>query len=280
MPELPEVECIRRGLHERLLTDAIVDVRVHRASVIHPQAFGRAAIEPAELLAGSRVVQLERHGKQLALIGACGRVVCIRLGMSGQLLLRANHEPGPTDHVHVEWLLRSSQRLLFRDPRRFGGLWLYPEREALERQAWSSLGPDALTISSRSLAAMMTRTKVSIKAALLDQHRLAGVGNIYADEALFRSGIHPLRKGSDLSTDEVSILSRAIRETLRTAINAGGSTLRDYVNVYGQRGKSQDAHAVYGRADLPCLRCGQNLRSIKVTGRTTTFCPSCQSIKG
>ncbi len=271
MPELPEVECIRRGLRWRLFGDAIVDVHVHRADVIHTE---NATDLTHRLLAGRAVITLDRHGKQLAMIGDCGRVVCVRLGMSGQLMLRGT--PCEGDHVHVEWLLRSGRRLVFRDPRRFGGLWLFDSREALQRFAWDSLGPDALTITARSLTAVFARTRQCVKAALLDQGLLAGVGNIYADESLFRAGIHPLRPACELEASDRASLAASIRQTLRAAIAAGGSTLRDYVNADGQPGASQHGHAVYGRVGMPCPRCDQTIETIKIAGRTTAFCPGCQ----
>jgi formamidopyrimidine-DNA glycosylase len=196
--------------------------------------------------------------------------------MSGQLLILNPEHTIKPNHVHVEWLFDSGERLLFRDPRRFGGIWCCPSRAALFEHRWNALGPDAATITARELHKVLAATRQSVKAALLDQTILAGVGNIYADEALFAARLHPLRRCEELNKTEAAKLGVAIRQTLRRAIKAGGSTLRDYRNTDGQPGRQQLAHAVYARSGLPCQRCGQCLQSIKITGRMTTYCPRCQ----
>jgi formamidopyrimidine-DNA glycosylase len=171
--------------------------------------------------------------------------------------------------------LPEARRLLFRDPRRFGGLWLFPDHHAAD--AWlDQLGPDALTITARQLRAAVASARRPVKAALLDQTLLAGVGNIYADEALYRAGVRPDRLGALLEPAEVASLAAAIRAVLRGAISRRGSTLRDYRDPDGQPGQSQNAHLVYGRAGSPCLRCKRPLTSTRVAQRATVLCASCQ----
>lgn len=279
MPELPEVECIRRFLSDRIPGRYVTNVQVFRTDVITHVAGERTTSRSPnhhELLLGARVVELARHGKQLAIVGDSGAVVCVRLGMSGQLLLRSAGQSVPPNHVHVLWRLDDGSMLAFRDPRRFGGLLCCPSLMLLIRQVWSSLGPDAAGVSASILRRALIDTRRPIKAAILEQSILAGVGNMYADEALFAARLHPAKDSSTLDSREIARLASAIRRTLAKAVAAGGSTLRDYVQPDGRPGQRQSAHRVYGRSGLPCFACGTPLRSIKITGRTTTFCPDCQ----
>jgi formamidopyrimidine-DNA glycosylase len=236
------------------------------------------------LLLGAHSVRALRYGKQLALVAADGRAVCAHLGMSGQLLWRPHAAAlAQRDHVHVQWRLEGGEgpgRLVFRDPRRFGGLWAFPSLESLQAARWERLGPDALTIESGALQAGLEGSKRAIKAALLDQAVLAGVGNIYADEALFRAGVHPMRAAASLRTEEVEAIARAVRTTLAEAIEAGGSSLRDYRDAMGVAGSYQGRHAVYGRGGLACAVCGRGLDRGIVAQRTTVWCASCQPAKG
>jgi formamidopyrimidine-DNA glycosylase len=240
-------------------------------------------IRPTELLAGATVADIRRHGKQLAIIAADGRALSVHLGMTGQLIYKPGRAPkaatpagGRTDHVHAAWRLEEGGHLLFRDPRRFGGLWSFPSVEALIAARWSPLGPDALTISTDRLAPRLAATARPIKAALLDQVVLAGVGNIYADEALFHARLHPAMPAKALEPAQVDRLARAIRDILGRAVQAGGSTLRDYVDANGQPGRHQFSHSVYGRAGLACRVCGSILVGSTLAQRTTVHCPQCQ----
>lgn len=234
------------------------------------------------LLAHSRIIGLGRHGKQLALFSESGKVLCIHLGMSGQLrYLPAKARLENSRHVHCIWTIRgpkSSGRLIFRDPRRFGGIWAFATLEELHISRWSRLGPDALDIRSRSLFQKLSRTRKSIKSALLDQSLIAGVGNIYADECLFASGIHPSRPSNELSTVEVARLAKRLRIILQNAIRAGGSTVRSYLDGNGEAGNYAIKHHVYGRANMPCLKCREPLCRTTIAQRTTVFCPTCQRI--
>lgn len=283
MPELPEVETVRRDLASSVVGLRVHEVVVDRPSVVEGQRDGAA------LLAGLTIRAVARHGKQLAVLageeGATPdglRAICIHLGMTGQLLrLLEGEEPAAQDHVHVRWRLRdkagrSAGRLLFRDPRRFGGIWTYESFAALRQARWSALGPDAI---DGSLAQRLVEFKSSsrpVKAVLLDQSVVAGIGNIYADEALFGAGIRPTRRMSRITGAELSRLAECVGAVLGRAIVARGSTLRDYRGADGSAGAFQLEHAVYGRAEEACRACGATLRSKPVAQRTTVWCPSCQ----
>ncbi len=272
MPELPEVETIRRGLVP-LIGTTIESVEIRRSDVINGLIGSRHSHQKG-LLAGTAIVGLHRHGKQLAIEGKLGRVVLVQLGMSGQLLVE-QIGAAMTAHSHVVWNLADGRRLTFRDPRRFGGITLHDSLKSL-REAWANLGPDALEITEAQLRKACTGTRRSIKAVLLDQNAIAGVGNIYADESLFRSGVRPTRRAHRLNERQFLQLADAIREVLNAGVEGGGSTLRDYVGVDGRSGSAQESHRVYGRGGLPCVQCGGALRKTVVTQRTTVYCPGCQ----
>jgi formamidopyrimidine-DNA glycosylase len=283
MPELPEVETVRRSLTDRLVGRAVTGVVVWRADFVT----GRLGA-----LAGHRVERLDRRGKELAVVTAGGPVALVHLGMSGTVLwhpaqpLRA--QPGapagpagpagwvPAKHDHAAWCLDDGSRVVFNDPRRFGGLWAFGSFAALEAGRWARLGPDALTIDAGELSRRLGGTSRAVKAALLDQRVLAGVGNIYADEALWLSGIAPRRSARRLGPDDAARLARALREVLAGAVRAGGSTLRDFADAMGRAGGYRGSHAVYGRSGLPCPRCGAPLASTLLAQRTTVWCRACQ----
>ncbi len=291
MPELPEVETVRRTLEPRLLGRAVVTTRLHRRDMLvvpgdPPGGFSRARanngrrprrVRSADLLGGGTIAELVRHGKQLALVGSSGRVVCVHLGMSGWLVWRARGvRLDQADHVHAAWRLDDGSRLVFRDPRRFGGIWAMQSMDDLRRERWDALGPDALGVRAEQLRRGLGDSHRAIKAALLDQGVVAGVGNIYADEALFESRIDPRRPAGSLSADEAAALARAIRRVLARAVKARGSTLRDYRDGDGAPGAFQRAHSVYGRAGEPCRSCGAPLASGLLGQRTSVWCPACQ----
>lgn len=290
MPELPEVESIRRSLEPRLLGRVVRAVTLHRRDVLvlPGDPFGGFARQRgqartarprraarADLLLDAAITALRRRGKQLALVAGSGRVLIVQLGMSGQLVHREPGQRAPqSDHIHATWRLDDG-RLLFRDPRRFGGLRALPTVSDLEA-LWSELGPDALSVQGPELAAALTKSPRPLKAALLDQAVLAGVGNIYADEALHQAGLAPQRPAGSLAAADSARLAAAIRGVLAQAVEAGGSTLRDYVDANGDPGTYQLSHAVYGRGGQPCPRCGHPLASAQVAQRTTVWCPHCQ----
>lgn len=189
-------------------------------------------------------------------------------------------EPAQGNHVHVEWAFDDGSRLIFRDPRRFGGLWCFASLEELRATRWHALGPDALTITAKQLRGALSSSARVVKAALLDQHALAGVGNIYADEALHRAGLHPLRVCASITDEGWRALGVAIRAVLREAVVSGGSTLRDYRTATGEAGGFQARHRVYGRAGEACRRCRGVIERLTVAQRSTHMCPVCQPLNG
>lgn len=278
MPELPEVETIRRALAPALQDAHVQRVRLERRDIVT----GRAT--PKDLLAGARISETLRHGKQLAITGHPPESPClsVHLGMSGRLTLfpgRSREADRPT-HTHAVWTLDSPAQglceLWFTDPRRFGGIWTHESARDLREQRWSRLGPDALTVRAPRLARALSGRQSPVKAVLLDQRAVAGIGNIYADEALFHARLHPRRLAASLEADDVRRLAGSIRRVLRAAIGRGGTTIRDYRTPSGGVGGYLDGAAVYGRAGRPCRRCGQLLHNGLVTGRTTVWCPTCQ----
>ena len=226
------------------------------------------------MLQGTRLERIDRRGKFLAIIAADGGALGVHLGMTGQLLWAARGRRLPRDHVHATWRLDDGSRLIFRDPRRFGGLWLAPSRDELP--PWRGLGPDALTLEPQAYYGLLAGVRRPIKAALLDQHLLAGVGNIYADEALHEARIYPRTTASELSGSQATALGRAVARLLATAVEAGGSTLRDYRGAEGDPGSFQSQHRVYGRGGQPCRACQTTLAVELLAQRTTVWCPACQ----
>lgn len=290
MPELPEVECVRLSLERLLVGRTMMSVRVNREEVIG------GVRDPEALLVGQKVSAVRRHGKQLALLGESGGVVLVHLGMSGQLCVMTGGHGGralsersagrtsssvPPDypaHTHVLWGLDEGLWLRFTDPRRFGGLWTYADEQRLWVERWSSLGPDALVATPRQLSDAFEGSSRSIKAALLDQQLIAGLGNIYVDELLFNARLHPLMRAGDLPAPAMPGLVRRMRRLLTGAIARGGSSLRDYVDGNNQRGSQQTRHRVYGRSGQRCKRrgCKATILCDQVAGRTTAWCPACQ----
>ena len=286
MPELPEIEHLRRTLAKRIVGATVDSVDVRRADVVRtPRGRGgRQAVDALSALRRARVTSTARHGKQLAVVTSRG-VVVVHLGMSGRLL--SIDEDAPTcaalaaeRHVHVTMTMVDDDArrslLIHSDPRRFGGLWVHASLEEARAQRWSKLGPDALTIGHDRFIDVLGRRRRALKALLLDQSILAGVGNIYADEALHRAGLHPGSRAATIPRQRLEALHTALRHVLRDAVDAGGSTIRDYQDATGRFGTYALLHRVYGRGGSPCLACGTTLRASIVGGRTTVHCPRCQ----
>ena len=289
MPELPEIAHLGRTLGPVLPGAVVRGVTLLRPDIVRCSASRsrrpQQRVSPRNLLLGQRIQRLVRHGKELAIVSRDGPAICVHLGMSGQLWhCPSGRRLRRRDHVHCVWHLgdpRPGQgrgRLVFRDPRRFGGLWCFSSLQELVVTRWSQLGPDALRIGTVTLRESLAGTSRSIKAALLDQRIVAGIGNIYADEILFAAGIHPQSAASALPADRYRRLAGTIRRVLATAIVHGGSTVRDYVDGRGSAGSYALRHRVYGRAGQLCASCGQPLCDITVAQRTTVFCPACQAL--
>jgi formamidopyrimidine-DNA glycosylase len=271
VPELPEVENLARGLSSRILGLTIIDVCCHFPAVLGPDADCFA-----EAVKGHRIQELHRHGKYLFFLLDRDVVLALHLRMTGQLLLVPRNQQ-PDKHTHLELILSErSKKIVFRDVRKFGRLQLL-EGSICRFVEEKKLGADALEISAQTLHRAFQRTSRSIKAVLLDQRVLAGLGNIYTDEILFRESISPLRRASSCSYEQTASLRRTIRAVLRAAIRGRGTTISDYVDSSGESGSFQNSLLVYSRAGLPCPRCGRQIVKGHVAGRGTYSCPNCQS---
>ncbi|HET6250242.1 MAG TPA: bifunctional DNA-formamidopyrimidine glycosylase/DNA-(apurinic or apyrimidinic site) lyase [Tepidisphaeraceae bacterium] len=267
MPELPEVQTVVTTLRPRLLGQTIRHVQLNRRDIVEPIE----ADLPA-LLAGRTFADIQRRGKRIVITLDDGNRFYIHLGMTGRLTIEKPSDPAlPHTHLIVDFAVSQSVQLRFCDPRRFGGIWWLGNADADE-----GMGPEPLTLKTKTLADNLGRTTRAIKSALLDQSVVAGLGNIYVDESLFTAKIHPLTPANKLSGEQVTRLNRAIKSTLRKAINARGSTLRDYRDADGNAGDFQKLHRVYARDGQPCAVCRETIQRIVLGGRSTCFCPDCQ----
>jgi formamidopyrimidine-DNA glycosylase len=270
VPELPEVETTRLGLEPHLQGQRIRAAIVRNRQLRWPVPRGLSA-----LVAGRRIERLQRRSKYL-LLDCGGAWLIVHLGMSGSLrVVPADTPPGPHDHVDI--VLESGQALRLRDPRRFGAL-LWEAGEPNRHKLLRGLGPEPLE-SAFDASWLFQRTRgrdAPIKTLLKDNHLVCGVGNIYANESLFRAGIHPARAAGRISRPRYVQLVEAIRATLRAAIAAGGSSLRDFVHADGSSGYFQQQYLVYGRAGESCTRCGSTIRSVRLGQRSAFYCPRCQ----
>jgi len=279
VPELPEVESLRRDLQARIL-----GARVERSSLLRADVLHRSADAPAvPLPAGSVVTRLLRHGKQLVIETSKHGCLLVHLGMSGSLRVVPDRDADTIDqerHVHARWVLRTTQGALLhlrhRDPRRFGWLESHASMQSIRDTCWNQLGPDALAVESSTLIAAFKGSRRVLKSALLDQSVTAGIGNIYVDESLFRAGLHPCMQVRRLKPDQVERLAVIIRKVLKQAVDRGGSTIQDHRTADGGWGSFQKLHKVYGRAGQPCTTCKAPLASRLVQQRMTVFCSTCQ----
>ena len=270
MPELPEVQTIVSKLQPALRQAVVECVLIRRAAVIrHGGRRFKAGLR------GRRIERIDREGKWIIFrLQPAGEMV-IHLGMTGRLLVTENTAQ-VAKHTHLQFRFSGRRaELRFCDPRQFGGVWFFDGDETEEARRMRRLGPDALSIRVPELRAICRRRR-QIKALLLDQQAISGMGNIYCDEALFATRIHPLTRASDLSEKQVRSLACSIRRTLRRAIESGGSTLRDYRQPDGSEGLFMTLRAVYGREGEPCPRCGTILLRIQAAGRSSHVCPACQ----
>lgn len=258
MPELPEVETIVRELRPKITGRHIVS-----AEILHPRIARFCREDMVSVTAGRRIEEVLRHGKFI-LIRLDQGWITIHLGMTGKILF--DTERGA--HTRAVFVLDDAV-MLYDDPRMFGSIeW------GAEPARTSRLGPDAF--ASGDLPPELLKRRTPIKAALLNQSVFSGIGNIYADEALFRAGIHPKRRADRLSPARAARLVEIIREVMTEAVEHRGSSVSDYVDTTGRRGMFQQRHQVYGREGLPCPRCGSPIRKIVTAGRGTHYCSRCQ----
>jgi formamidopyrimidine-DNA glycosylase len=269
VPELPEVETIRGQLAPRLEGRTFAQVEILDPRLTRP-------LDPREVAAelqGARVEAVERRGKYLVVRLDDGGALLVHLRMTGSFGFE------PTTHERAVVELEDGTRLVYRDVRRFG-TWVIVPGEELEPYVGGKNGPEPLgpAFTTKWLRDRLAVRRAPVKAVVLDQRVVAGLGNIYADEALWRARINPLRPANSLSADEVSRLHRAIRAALRVGIARQGSTLRDYATPDGEAGSMQDEFRVYGREGEPCARCRTPIAKARVGGRGTWYCPHCQPL--
>jgi formamidopyrimidine-DNA glycosylase len=291
MPELPEVETIARGVNRRVRGDRIVQAWFGK----RPQTFKTPTSRQAKGLAGRTILAVHRTGKHIVFeLGAGASAAAtleqgdananqatapdaqwiVHLGMTGRLLFTTPDAP-VARHTHARLDLASGNELRFVDPRRFGRLE-FRNLGSRGEAAFEAPGAEPLTIGAGAFAELFRQRRLPIKAALLNQSLLAGVGNIYADESLFQAGIRPRRRTHRLTAAEMERLRLALRQILTDAIRLGGSSVSDYVDADGERGFFQLEHCVYQRTGEPCRRCQTPIRRIELAGRGTHFCPTCQ----
>jgi formamidopyrimidine-DNA glycosylase len=272
VPELPEVETVRAAL-----APVLEGRRIEAAEILDPRLV--RPFDPeivARELVGERVTTVQRRGKYLVVRFESERVLLIHLRMTGGLYHRPTGVPSDDPHRRAVLRLDNGSDVVYRDVRRFG-TWELLEPQDLGPYFATRLGPEPLgLLSARRLGERLSGRRAPLKSALLDQRTLAGIGNIYADEALWRARLHPLRPAGSLDDDELRRLHRSIRRALRLGIDRNGSTLSTYRTPDGERGSMQDEFRVYGRAESPCDRCGTAIEKIRVGGRGTWLCPTCQ----
>jgi formamidopyrimidine-DNA glycosylase len=274
MPELPEVETVLQGLQKRAVGRRILAVEVR-----HPGAIVGSPQQFAAELEGCAIVSVQRKGKALALAlaaeNAPPRYLLVRLGMTGQFTVCEREMP-LEPHTHVLLALGEREELRFRDPRRFGRLRCCTPAEV--EAAFDRLGPDAQQMTEEQFLSAMRARFGAIKNWLMNQQVLAGLGNIYADEALFVAGIHPLAQPGRISPRKARRLFRAVRKVLDDAVKHQGTSLPDgaYVDIEGRPGNYTPRLRVYQRSGKPCRRCGRPIRRIVIAGRSSHFCPRCQ----
>ena len=282
MPELPEVETVRRGI-----APAMEGRLIERADVRRPDLRWPFPPNMAARLTGQRVVRLRRRSKYILVDLDNTETLLIHLGMSGRMTV-SGQAPGvfvhghaaPEKHDHVVLHMEGDARITFNDPRRFGIMDLFPTSAEAGHKLLSVLGPEPLSneFNDETLWVALRGKKTPIKSALLDQRIIAGLGNIYVCEALFRAGISPTRAAGTISRNRVAELTGVIRDVLNEAIAAGGSSLRDHRQATGELGYFQHNFSAYGRENDPCknIECGGTIKRLVQSGRSTFYCPRCQ----
>lgn len=271
MPELPEVETVVRELRPLLVGRRIAGVRSSRKHL--RKRWNKQWVTP---IVGSSIEAVRRRGKWILVDLQPASLLVLHLGMTGQLCVHSRSERA-ADHTHLYFSLdNGDEELRFRDIRRFGSVTWHPHRTDWEAAIDERLGPEPFDLEVKYWRESLSRTSRSLKAVLLDQSVVAGVGNIYADESLFMAKLDPRRRGEQTGAVEADRLRKAIVAVLNRAIESRGSSIRNYVGGSGLMGEYQNEFRVYGRTDEPCHRCRTIIACIRLAGRSTHFCPKCQ----
>ena len=272
MPELPEVETVRRGLEGALVGAVISGVVLHRKNLRtpFPKGFEKS-------LAGRKITAIKRRAKYLLFYFDTDVVLIAHLGMTGRFSVLKNKDNKLVAHDHVVFNLADGRSLIYNDPRRFGLMDLCKHSEVETHKLFAHLAPEPLEdkFTEKYLAKALSKRSTPIKPTLMEQKVVVGVGNIYANEALFLAGISPLKPANEIGK-KLGLLISCIHDVLNDAIKAGGSTLRDFAHVSGESGYFQHKFHVYGRAGKPCSKCKTPIISIRQAGRATFYCPKCQ----
>jgi formamidopyrimidine-DNA glycosylase len=271
MPELPEVEVVRRELAELTKDQPRIEkIEFQRKDLRDPMP-----IRKLQLLQGARVLSVQRRAKYLLIETDKGGILS-HLGMTGTWRLAVPGDELLHDHIYI--YLSNQVRLAFRDPRRFGIFETFDLNNRQKNPRLKSLGPEPLgsEFSADYLRSKLKKKKAPIKTALMDQKLVVGVGNIYASEVLFQSGIRPSKRADKLTFDQVQLLVQNIKKVLIKAIESGGSSISDFASTRGESGSYQDSHQVYGREGEKCVVCGTVIRQSVMAGRSTFWCPNCQ----
>lgn len=273
MPELPEVETVRQSLLPKIIGKPIIKTEVYYNRVLPKNELDEFVLRVQQ----QTVLDIRRRGKFLLFALSSGDYLVIHLRMTGRLLYRDDKSQELAKHTSARFTFADNSELHFVDQRKFGTIYLLGEDELNQIPGLRTMGPEPLSqeFTHRRLGNIVRRN-LKIKAILLDQKRIAGLGNIYVDESLFRAKIHPTKIGADLTVEEVERLYVSIREVLAEAIRHQGTTIRDYLTGSGATGQFQHHLQVYGKTGKECTRCGSIITKVRVAGRGSHFCPECQ----
>lgn len=269
MPELPEVECVRRTLDPSVINRTITDVEIDYEKVAQPtpNEFVRGVL-------GRTITATDRHGKLLILRLDDHSILAVHLRMTGQVIVAA--EKPAADHIHARIGLDNGTSLFYRDMRKFGRLTYCPDQAALDAGPLANMGPDALGMGLDAFCQALGAKGGKLKNVILDQRVLAGVGNIYADESLHRACLSPVACPKELGPADLERLHGHLQETLHEALEKGGSSIRNFMDAEGRAGTFQHSHRVYRRTGQPCPVCGSEIQRVVLAGRSTHYCPHCQ----
>ncbi len=273
MPELPEVETIARSLNKILPGRKFQEITVR-----YPGSLRCDSKSFQAGLVDQEINNVWRRGKLIVIDVNKETHLVFHLKMSGRLLYKADTSMCLDKHTHLVFRFHDQGYLLFHDTRKFGYCHLLNKKELNQWPYFASLGPEPLDLQAETFVSIFQKSRARIKSVLLDQSKIAGIGNIYADESLHESGIHPATPCFRLDKDKLEELSYCLQRVLQRSIKAGGTTLRDYVDSLGNPGSYQNGFMVYGRKGLPCRTCSIRLESCKVAGRTSVYCPNCQPL--
>jgi len=272
MPELPEVETIKRDLKKHVTGKMISRIEINLPRIARKHCNQDEIVIRTER---RTIKEVKRRGKFLLFYLDSSDILIFHLGMTGQLLFCSIDSPFEIDkYTHIVVRLKDNEKILFRDPRQFGQVFVI-NQDKLEEKL--NLGPEPLSAGfTKEILRSILNRPTKIKPLLLDQKRIAGIGNIYADEILFEAGLHPIKPANSLNKGEATRLFLAIRNVLTEGIKQRGTSISDYVDASGKKGSMQNKHRVYRRTEEPCPRCGTSIKRTVIGGRSTHFCPRCQ----